>query len=58
MGNDAAKSPIDQYCRSHDHPNLLVVDASMLPTSAAVNPALTVLAQSIRAGERWLTELG
>ena len=56
MGNDPATAPIDQYCRSYDHPNLLVVDASMLPTSAAVNPALTVLAQSIRAGQQWLTD--
>ena len=58
MGNDAATSPIDQYCRSYDHPNMLVVDASMLPTSAAVNPALTILAQSIRAGELWLADVG
>ena len=27
-----------------------------LPTSAAVNPALTILAQSIRAGEQWLAD--
>ena len=56
MGNDPATAPIDQYCRSYDHPNLLVVDASMLPTSSAVNPALTILAQSIRAGQQWLTD--
>ena len=56
MGNDPDTAPIDQYCRSYDHPNLLVVDASMLPTSAAVNPALTILAQSIRAGQQWLTD--
>ena len=57
MGNDPATAPIDQYCRSYDHPNLLVVDASMLPTSAAVNPALTVLAQSLRAAKRWLDHI-
>ncbi|MFT5134459.1 MAG: choline dehydrogenase-like flavoprotein [Gammaproteobacteria bacterium] len=56
MGNNSATSPIDQFCRSYDHPNLLVVDASMLPTSAAVNPALTIIAQSLRAGAKWLSE--
>jgi len=48
MGNDAASAPLDIYCRSFDHPNLFVVDASFLPTSAAVNPALTVAAQALR----------
>ncbi|MCY4178684.1 MAG: GMC family oxidoreductase, partial [Litoreibacter sp.] len=41
MGDDPAASVVDSHCRSHDHPNLFIVDASVLPTSAAVNPALT-----------------
>lgn len=49
MGNDARTSVVDTYCRSHDHPNLFITDASVLPTSAAVNPALTVAALAIRA---------
>lgn len=49
MGKDAATSVVDTYCRSHDHPNLFITDASALPTSAAVNPALTVAALAIRA---------
>lgn len=48
MGNDSATSPLDTHCRAHDHTNLFVVDASCLPTSAAVNPALTVAAQALR----------
>ncbi|MEX0311764.1 MAG: GMC oxidoreductase, partial [Tateyamaria sp.] len=36
--------------RSHDHKNLFIVDASILPTSVAVNPALTIAALALRAG--------
>ncbi len=48
MGNDAKNSVVDTFCRSHDHSNLFITDASVLPTSAAVNPALTVAALAIR----------
>ncbi|MBV1700214.1 MAG: GMC family oxidoreductase [Hyphomicrobiales bacterium] len=48
MGNDPAFAPLDTFCRAYDHPNLFVVDASFLPTSAAVNPALTIAAQALR----------
>ncbi len=48
MGNDPATAPLDPLCRAFDHQNLFVVDASCLPTSAAVNPALTVAAQALR----------
>jgi len=51
MGTDAATSPLDLYCRAYQHQNLFVVDASFLPTSAAVNPALTVAAQALRVAE-------
>lgn len=51
MGNDPATAPLDTYCRSYDHSNLFVVDAGCLPTSAAVNPALTVAAQALRAAD-------
>ncbi|MCT8162213.1 GMC oxidoreductase [Pseudoruegeria sp. SHC-113] len=50
MGLDPAASVVDSTCRSHDHPNLFIVDASVLPTSAAVNPALTIAALALRAG--------
>ncbi len=50
MGHDPATSALDQVCRAHDHPNLYVVDAGFFPSSAAVNPALTVAAQALRVG--------
>jgi choline dehydrogenase-like flavoprotein len=49
MGLDPASSVTDQNCRTHDHANLFIVDASVLPTSAAVNPALTIAALALRA---------
>ena len=51
MGTDPALSVLDIFCRAHDHPNLFVVDASFLPTSAAVNPALTIAAQALRTAD-------
>jgi choline dehydrogenase-like flavoprotein len=51
FGRDPATSVLDIFGRAHDHPNLFVVDASFLPTSAAVNPALTIAAQALRAAD-------
>lgn len=51
MGNDPAQAPLDVWCRTFDHPNLFVVDAGFLPTSAAVNPALTIAAQALRVAD-------
>lgn len=53
MGQDPAKSVVDSFGRSHDHPNLFIMDASILPTSAAVNPALTIAALAIRCAENF-----
>ena len=49
MGAYPATSIVDADCRSHDLRNLYIVDASVLPTSAAVNPALTIAALALRA---------
>jgi choline dehydrogenase-like flavoprotein len=51
MGNDPKTSVVNTYCRAHDHTNLFITDASVLPTSAAVNPALTVAALAIRTAK-------
>ncbi len=51
MGRDPAASVVDIHGRAHDHPNLFITDASVLPTSAAVNPALTIAALSLRAAD-------
>jgi choline dehydrogenase-like flavoprotein len=51
FGTDPKTSVLDPWCRTHDVENLYVMDASFFPSSAAVNPALTVLAQTLRAAE-------
>ena len=51
MGSDSATSLLDTYCRAYDHENLFVVDANFMPTSAAVNPSLTIAAQALRVAD-------
>jgi choline dehydrogenase-like flavoprotein len=59
FGADPRASVLDPYCRAHDIPNLFVVDASFFPSSAAVNPALTIIAQALRVADHIVeTELG
>ncbi|MBK9738527.1 MAG: GMC family oxidoreductase [Actinobacteria bacterium] len=50
-GHDPATSVLDPWCRSHDVPNLFVVDSSFFPSSGAQNPALTIAAQALRVAE-------
>jgi choline dehydrogenase-like flavoprotein len=51
MGVDPATSVVDVNLRAHDLDNLYIVDASVLPTSAAVNPSLTIAALALRAAD-------
>lgn len=51
-GNDPSTSVLDQYCKAYDLDNLYVLDSSFFPSSAAMNPALTIAAQALRVGER------
>ena len=47
-GTDARSSVLDGHCKAHDLTNLWVVDAGFFPSSAAMNPALTIAAQALR----------
>lgn len=51
FGTNPQTSALDRWCRSHDHDNLFVVDASFMPSSAAVNPSLTIAAQAMRVAD-------
>jgi choline dehydrogenase-like flavoprotein len=51
FGKDPESSVLDTFCRSHEVPNLYVVDGSFFPASAAVNPALTIAAQALRVAD-------
>jgi choline dehydrogenase-like flavoprotein len=48
MGHDPTASVVDAGCRAHDVANLWIVDGSVFPSSAAVNPALTIAANALR----------
>jgi choline dehydrogenase-like flavoprotein len=54
MGRDPATSVVDAFGKAHDLDNLWIADASILPTSAAVNPSLTIAALSMRTAQRIL----
>ena len=48
MGLNPHDSVVDITCRAHDLDNLIICDASVLPTSGAANPSLTIAALAIR----------
>src|SRR5829696_186274 len=58
FGTDPATSALDVHCRAHDVDNLYVVDTSFFPSSSAVNPALTAMANALRVGDHLLERLG
>jgi choline dehydrogenase-like flavoprotein len=51
FGNDPASSVLDMNCRARGVNNLYVVDASFMPSIAAVNPSLTIMANALRVAE-------
>ena len=58
FGREATTSALDVNCRTHDVDNLYVVDASFFPSSGAVNPALTIMANALRVGDHLLERFG
>jgi choline dehydrogenase-like flavoprotein len=58
FGTDRRSSALDVDCRAHDVDNLYVVDTSCFPSSGAVNPALTAMANALRVGDHLLDRLG
>ncbi|MCG3130978.1 MAG: 6'''-hydroxyparomomycin C oxidase [Phycisphaerae bacterium] len=57
FGNDPKSSALDANCKAHEVDNLYVVDASFFPSSGAVNPALTIMANALRVGEHLLERM-
>lgn len=51
MGLNPQTSALDQYCNFRGIDNLFVVDGSFMPTSAGLNPSLTIAANALRVGE-------
>ena len=51
LGTDPATSVCDPHGRAHDLDNLYICDAALLPSSAAVNPSLTIAALALRQAD-------
>jgi choline dehydrogenase-like flavoprotein len=58
FGRDPKTSALDPNCRAHEVDNLYVVDGSFFPSSGAVNPALTIMANALRVGDHLAERLG
>ncbi|HJR67029.1 MAG TPA: GMC family oxidoreductase [Gemmatimonadaceae bacterium] len=57
MGLDSTTAPLDDTGRYRGVRNLWVTDGSVMPTSAAVNPSLTISAIALRAGDAIVREM-
>ena len=57
FGENPETSVLNLDCRTHDVDNLYVVDGSFFPSSAAVNPSLTIMANAMRVGDRLLERI-
>jgi choline dehydrogenase-like flavoprotein len=58
FGENPATSALDRNCKAHELDNLYVVDGSFFPSSGAVNPALTIMANALRVGDHLLDRIG
>lgn len=54
FGTDPKTSVLDTNCKTHEVDNLYVVDGSFFPSSGAVNPSLTIIANALRVGDHLL----
>ncbi|ONG53978.1 ribonuclease BN [Pseudoroseomonas deserti] len=54
MGLNGDDAVVDADNRSFDIPNLRICDNSIFPSALAANPALTIMALSLRAADRFL----
>jgi choline dehydrogenase-like flavoprotein len=57
FGADPKTSALDVNCKAHELDNLYVVDGGFFPSSAAVNPALTIMANALRVGDHLLERM-
>jgi choline dehydrogenase-like flavoprotein len=57
FGRDPKTSVLDANCKAHEVDNLYVVDGSFFPSSGAVNPALTIMANALRVGDHLIERL-
>lgn len=56
FGVDPATSVFDPACRAHSVRNLLVADASFMPTATGINPSLTIAANALRVADQMVAD--
>lgn len=54
---EGSRAATDSFGRFHGLSNLTLADASILPSSPAVNPQATIMALCLRNARRYLEEL-
>jgi choline dehydrogenase-like flavoprotein len=58
FGENPKTSVLDINCKTHEIDNLYVVDGSFFPSSSAVNPSLTIIANALRVGDHLIERMG
>jgi choline dehydrogenase-like flavoprotein len=58
MGLSGDDAVVDRNGRAFDVPNLYISDNSTFPSALSVNPALTIMALSLRTADKFLENLG
>jgi choline dehydrogenase-like flavoprotein len=58
MGEDPSRAVVDVDGRCFGVPNLYISDNSTFPSALGVNPALTIMALSLRTADRFLERSG
>ena len=57
MSDSPATGVVDWDCRVHDAQNLYVAGSSVFPTGGSSNPTLTIVAMTLRLGDRIIEDL-
>jgi glucose dehydrogenase len=57
MGKDSKTSVVDKDCRTHDHRNLFIADASVFTTGSTANPTVTIAAIALYAADKIINQL-
>ena len=57
MGRSGDDAVVDRNGRAFDVPNLYISDNSTFPSALSVNPALTIMALSLRTADKFLEQL-
>jgi choline dehydrogenase-like flavoprotein len=57
MGSNPDRSVVNQYCQSHEVPNLFVTDGACFVSNADKNPTLSIMAVAWRAADYMIARM-